>query len=348
MYRLAVCVKSATCLVRAWYKHAMRPILILVLLQILSASAVRRRYCQGCKKHRTAPSASHFWYGSLDHSFHFCKVCYTRYLRRGDTVCHPSWSVFAEHRHDRDATGSMIYCSRARVDVCAFEQCGGLLLGSDCSRLDACMIFGLAYHMYWTAPMIGFVTLVLASCDYTVKSYRKLVGQVAKMYSGYRYVDGSLVRTTRRIGLSPLRNPSERVADLQYVYFCMRHPAQFRCLCEHVLTYFTALGPRPASIAQLHQVLGNHGFGVFSGRIGYSSLRFCRTFIFYFGSQHADEPDDWVLLSRMSGEVRQKLTAWGLLEYAAAMSFRNGMRQLMGMGDYSFLDLIIYVCLLKV
>ena len=326
-----------------------RMLFVLLLLHCLSVSAVyrRRRYCHGCEKHVTAPVDGHFWYGSDECRFWFCKVCYNRYYRRGDIVYHPSWSAFVEHRHDRDATGGMIYSSRLRVDVCAFTECAGLLLGSECSRIDACMIFGLAYHLYWHAPMIGFVTLVLASGDYSMKMYRKLVGQIARLYDGFRYVGGALVRGTR-IGLLPLRNPSERVAELQHVYLCMRHPAQYRRLCEKVLAYFVDLGPHPASIAKLHDVLVEHGFGVFSGRGSYTTVRFCRTYIFFFSKVHTDDADDWALLSRMSSEVRQKVSAFGLHDHATAISFRDGIRELMSVSAYSLLDLIIYVCLMDV
>jgi len=302
-----------------------------------------RRYCQGCEAWLVTPRYF-FWYGTED--FSFCKICYNRMTRNGYTVIHPSWLSFYEHRHAEDDTGCMMFCARVRADVSAFYQVAALLRQNVRDGIEACMIFGLAYHLYWAAPMVSYVTLLLSTSSRSLNRYRACSRQVLSMYSGCRYNHGVLVVDAGGVGLHPCRNPKERTTPLYQLHVAFRHFSQYRTLCSRVVEYFSGPGVAVASIADLYAVVSAHAGGIYPPRKCYTTIRFCRSLVYYYGRRHADLERDWDVLRCMSGEVKTKVAQLGLVMYSSALVFRDGMRTITNDVSYNLMDLVIYICLM--
>ena len=128
-------------------------------------------------------------------------------------------------------------------------------------------------------------------------------------------------------------------------YLC-RHMGPFRQLTDAISEYLRA-DRRVLSVADIVEVMEAHGFGRLAGQRTYAVVRFARSIVLADGRRHADSPADWRVLRSMSAHVSHRLRAWAIWEHPTAIEFRDGMRQILRQPNYTFLDLVVYTCLLQ-
>ena len=99
------------------------------------------------------------------------------------------------------------------------------------------------------------------------------------------------------------------------------------------------------SIADLRWELCQSRLQSYGATSNYAAVRFCRGLVCAMACKFKDGPEDWEVWRNMSRHVREVVQDYGLEDYAVAIRVRDALRRRLGKAQYSFGDLISYLCL---
>ena len=300
------------------------------------------QFCFGCK--RKHPSL--LWYGT--DPFHFCGASYTRMVRAGQRVLHPSWPAYEDGAVATDATGARICAATFRKDVLAMREGSVLMSGSLLSPSSRMLVSLLASTYYFQWPSQAFVLRIVAlRCKEPSKTRLARIGaEVFEYFSNFRVVDGELVASSRtasrRRGISCTKNPSERrCGSIRFAEIIDNLPSVLDML-GRVQKYFA--GKATVSVSAMLSVIGQAG--IYGERVSYKNVRLCRILAEAGGKKFKDCSEDFRVFQRMSPHLREALKLYGIADFQVSMKFVKGMKAVTGLDGYCLNDLIIYTCLL--
>ena len=165
---------------------------------------------------------------------------------------------------------------------------------------------------------------------------------ILEVYGSMKVVEGVLCHGSS-IGLSPLKNPSERrCGSVRFRKLCGEAEI-WRMCCRQLAPYFEQ--PRPISLPQVLQVLGDAGMTVYDGKRVYKNLRLLRGLGLMLRRRFEDSREAWEVWRSMSNHMVHATERLGVWTYEEALRFRNAPRGRTGEASYDFNDFICFVCL---
>jgi len=183
-----------------------------------------------------------------------------------------------------------------------------------------------------------------SSRSLTRKAMRSIMQKLKKEFRREKVRDGNLVPAAP--GRHPCSNPSERRPGFVRFKKLLDDWAEW-LKCSRKLAALLDTDKK-VSITSLLSTLEEAGLSAYSGKkTQYASVRFVRMLIHCSGCSFADTEEDWEILRKMSKHVSDVVRDYGIERYEDALAMRNAMRSRSRRTKYSFSDLVIFICLLK-
>ena len=280
--------------------------------------------------------------------FYWCNACHVQMWRmfKADEPHHPAWLKLKMHLDYIDHTGCPISSADSRHDVQAVRMIRHMCSNSPWRAGWAWMfLVGFTFQLYFVWPSIKFAVHMLTKSPYTATRahVKGALGIVKRTFRGFKVRNGLLV--VGPPGKHILKNPSERrLGEDRLLKFVEDMPDWRRC-CQR-LAAIILRSQGNLKIRAVLDVLSEHELKGYSGSVtSYASVRFARLLIHAADKTFADTEDCWTILRNQSPNVHGKVMKLGLWPYERAIAIRNAIRARIGQKNYSFSDMIVYICL---
>ena len=204
-------------------------------------------------------------------------------------------------------------------------------------------LIGFALQLYWPQSIGIFINEILQYeyCCVDRVVLLRVLSIVEGRLRGLRVTNGVLCLGSR--GADPLRNPSERRSGAVRYRLLAGEVSRWAGVAHQLQVYMEqTLG----SIPGLLQIVRAGQLRSYTGACDYANVRLVRCLISSAGAVTQDSVACWGCLSRMSPHIRGVVRRHGL-DYEGAIDARDRLRLLLSMENYSLMDFICFLCLIR-
>jgi len=244
-----------------------------------------------------------------------------------------------------DATGARICAAEYRCDVSAIRDAAVLLSNSILTSRMRTLVILLSSTYYFSWPSQAFITGIIqvGLAEPNREILVSIGGSVYKRFRAYRVLHGQLAVCSSKRGISCTKNPSERRCGSMRFNEIVGDLPDVLAMISRLEVYFAANAQ--VSVSAMLQVIGRSR--IYSCRASYKNVRCCRILAIATSKRFVDCIEDFNVFKGMSPHMRSTLKAWGISDFATAMKFVEGMKDISGLTKYSLNDFIIYTCLMS-
>ena len=144
------------------------------------------------------------------------------------------------------------------------------------------------------------------------------------------------------IGLSVLKNPSERRSGVSRFIRLSKEIDVWRNCAEHLAAHFDTTFK--IVLRPVFKILSDAKLRTYDHKPIYKNIRVIRALVTSTGNTFADTPDCWSIWRQMSKHIRVVVLASGLWDFKDAVRFRDAMAKTLNEA-YTFADLMCFMCL---
>ena len=144
------------------------------------------------------------------------------------------------------------------------------------------------------------------------------------------------------IGLSVLKNPSERRSGVTRFIRLSKEIDVWRNCAEHLAAHFDTTFK--IVLRSVLKILSDSKLRTYDHKPLYKNIRVIRALVTSIGKTFADTPDCWSIWRHMSKNIRVVVFASGLWDFEDAVRFRDAMAKTLNEA-YTLADLLCFMCL---
>ena len=173
----------------------------------------------------------------------------------------------------------------------------------------------LATQFYFKFGMVDFLKALrtLSVCDVS-EQLRHVGRSIFNKYSSWRVVQGRLIRQ-KYGGCSPTKNPSERRNGSWRYFKLIQDWEETVLLGTNICNYLRHCSDH-VSLSTMLDMMSKTKSCNFSGTVNYKNVRCCRMFVASYNKNFCNSEKDWLLFTRMSRHVTERLQQLGLKDWA--------------------------------
>ena len=197
-------------------------------------------------------------------------------------------------------------------------------------------------QLYWQWPMITLWTLLSATrpIDLTHEMLQEKLKIVRAMYKHVKVRKG--FSHAGNIGLSVLKNPSERRSGVTRSIRLSKEIDVWRNCAEHLVAHFDTTFK--IVLRLVLNILRDARLRTYDHTPIYKNIQVIRALVTSTGNTFADTPDCWSIWRQLSKTIRAAALASGLWDFKDAVRFRDAMAKTLNEA-YTFADLMCFMCL---
>jgi hypothetical protein len=300
-----------------------------------------KKYCAYCEKQHVSIQ----WNRRDD--LYWCESGRQYMIRKYPVITHFGWSKLESSMNDRDSTGFGIVRMADRPDLRALYSLVSILKQHRVWNNIPALLYaaGLGIQLYseYAITVLATELVKYQPAQLYVQDapeWKVILRNVRYVLKDLTISEGQIM--TNGIGRHVTQNPSERANGMVRFKQMLRSNKKWYDCCKSLAPFFG----QPICMQCFFSVFIKHRIGGFTASTKYGNVRLCRSLIYACRGVFDDNDRSWKVFKSMSPHVRSMCKELGIKSTTNASEIRDLLRIETGYNEYSFADLMVFVCLI--